>query len=408
MNRPKERIELAIDELAAGGDGVGRDRDGRVTFVPRTVPGDRVLVQLREVRKDFARGEPVEILSPGPGRVEAPCEVFRKGRCGGCNWQHVSIEVQREAKTEQVRRALRKLVESGLSIEALRTPVPALGWRRRARLHWFRAPAAPRAEIGFYAPKSHFVADVKECVQLSDGLSRAYQAVRSKLGGSLHGRGQLHLLESPDGAHVVIDGAVKPGAARKLAEHPAISGVRFGKTLLGSEAIAVDGAMADAKDFTQASESGNTDLRRVLDTMTRDWRDGARILELFAGSGNLTEALAGARVVAVERSLRPKRAHGVEWREGDAETVVAKLLGEREQFDGVVLDPPRKGAREVMAHLAELGAARIVYVSCNPATLARDAEHLVAAGYRPGRAVPLDLMPQTYHVEVVMDFSKEV
>jgi len=406
MAEPGKTVAIEIADLAAGGDGVGRDADGRVTFVARTAPGDRVLARLREVRKDFARADLVSVERPGPERTPPPCRYFGDGRCGGCQWQHVAMSVQHSAKATLVHRALRHLTVAGLVIEPLVTPVSDYQWRRRARLHWFRAPAAPRAEMGFFAPRSHFVTDVEDCAQLSAQLTEAWQAVRAVLGPSLYGRGEIHVLEAGSGAHVVVDGNVNPGACQELAKVEGIRGVRCGRRTYGEDVVEVDGTPHAADDFAQASTAGNDELRRRVESMSAPWRRGARLLELFAGGGNLTQVLEGAEsIVAVDRQHRGGAELGPQtsFRAGEAAEVVAALAAEGERFDAVVLDPPRAGAREVMAGIAALAPRHVLYVSCSPPTLARDAALLVDAGFSPVRAVPIDLMPQTAHVEVVME-----
>jgi 23S rRNA (uracil1939-C5)-methyltransferase len=156
-----------------------------------------------------------------------------------------------------------------------------------------------------------------------------------------------------------------------------------------------------ADRFAQASESGNKALVAAVDRAVTP-RKQARILELFAGQGNFTHVLArdAARVVAVD--VAPgSGGERIEWRSGRAEEVTAKLLRAGERFDWAVLDPPRTGARELVAPLAELAPTHILYVSCDPASLARDLEALVERGYRAVRALVFDLMPQTAHLELL-------
>ena len=129
-------VELTIESLAAGGDGVARDADGRVTFVPRTAVGDRVRVEMVSSRKRFARAEVRELVAASPDRVEVVCPHF--DRCGGCHWLHISPDAQSRAKQQILADALRHTVDAGLELRPLLTPVSPLGWRRRARLHWVR------------------------------------------------------------------------------------------------------------------------------------------------------------------------------------------------------------------------------------------------------------------------------
>jgi 23S rRNA (uracil1939-C5)-methyltransferase len=178
--------------------------------------------------------------------------------------------------------------------------------------------------------------------------------------------------------------------------------VRTPHGAFGASAIDIDGAIAGAADdFAQASALGNRALGEVVAAMLGPGDDRA-LLELYAGAGNLTRHARGLgwRVTATD-AIGPARApEGVEWITAPAPRALEMLRGRA--FDAALLDPPRTGARDAMAPLAALGPARIIYVSCDPATLARDAQVLTAGGYRAVRATPLDLMPDTAHVEVVM------
>ncbi|MBK7538601.1 MAG: TRAM domain-containing protein [Myxococcales bacterium] len=155
-------LELSISGLAAGGDGVGRDAGGRVTFVPRTAPGDLVRVAVQQETASFARAELLAVLRPGPARRPSPCAAFDAG-CGGCQWLHVTDEAQRDAKHALVAGALRKLPE--LQLAPILAAAPPLGWRRRARFH-VRA-----GQLGLYAARSHHVLPIERCQQLDDRLA---------------------------------------------------------------------------------------------------------------------------------------------------------------------------------------------------------------------------------------------
>jgi 23S rRNA (uracil1939-C5)-methyltransferase len=409
---PGPRFELTIDALAAGGDAVGRDPDGRVTFVPRGAPGDRLLVEVVAEQRRLARAELLAVIAPSAERVEPPCPLFLGERCGGCQWQHVSAAGQAAAKQAIVAGALRAAVASGLRLEPLVSPAPPLGWRRRARLHWRRHESGGLA-IGLFRQGSHELIDVDRCPQLEPALDAALTAVRRRLEPSMRGEGEVQMVAGHRGeVHVAISGRCDVGGCATLVGVAGIVGVavRFGDSW-GARAVELEpGLFARADTFAQPSRAGNAAIIAAVEGLTAP-RVGARVLELHAGSGNLTRALrrGAAEVVAVERDAPPPDAapgHAneapVRWRSGDAATVVDELAAAGERFDLVVLDPPRTGAADAIAGIVRLAPAAIVYVSCDPATLARDAAALAAAGYRPDRAQPIDTMPQTAHVEVVM------
>lgn len=372
-------LELELTGLAAGGDAVGRDAGGRVTFVAGGAPGELVRVRLVEEKRSFARGELVEVLRASPARVTPPCPYAAARTCGGCPWMHLSADAQLAARHDLAAGALRK---TGLPLLPPVAAAPPLGWRRRARFTWVGGT------IGLHAPRSHRVTDIEHCLQLEPALDRALGAVRERA-RELRGEGEVHLALGHAGdVHVVFD-----------PPHPAVAARLVGQAgIVDAPTIELEPDLRLAADgFAQASTAGNTALvRAVLDAVRP--APGLRVLELHAGAGNFTRhlAAAGALVTANDVVAPPARPH-VTVVPGPAAAAVASLAGQT--FDVILLDPPRTGDRDAVAALANLTASRLVYVSCDPATLARDLALL--EGWRPVSAQVLDLMPQTAHVEVV-------
>lgn len=436
-------IELFIESLAAGGEGVGRDAGGRVTFVPYTAPGDAVKARLVEAHKDYARGEPLQIMVSSVFRVDAPCPHFVARTCGGCQWQHLGEAVQASAKDELAARVLRKHVSAGMELHPLRAEVQPYYWRRRARLHWYRPRKADAATLGFFAPRSHHVADIPACVQLEPVLKQAVDILRAELAPALGRQGAIEVLASapspghPGEVHVFIHGSAGAEAAAALVGQGPITGVMLDADAdelpprrpvagsaggpgdkpprrvrkrapqsWGKPVIELEPGLPGRADwFAQPSHAGNRVLLEIVGEAAEP-RAGQRVLELYAGSGNLSRILApgAATFVAVDHRKPPwKMPAGLDdsFVAGDVTEVTARLADEGQRFDLVVLDPPRTGAREIIDAIAALEPSRIVYVSCDLATLARDLDLLVAAGYQPRWAKPLDLMPQTAHIEVV-------
>jgi 23S rRNA (uracil1939-C5)-methyltransferase len=369
--RPPTKVRLVIESLAFGGDGVARDQEGRVVFVPGVAPGDEIIAVVVEEKKRYARAELERIVTPSPERVAPPCPLFEAG-CGGCQWQHVSIAAQRRAKEDIVRRELR---HAGTDVRPLETPAPDYRWRRRARLRW------RRGLLGYTERRSHRLIDVPACPQLEPGLEAALVDVRATLLPTLEGAGELSLLLGEGGA-------VSVGAQ---------------EIDLGDDDVPF---LARADVFAQVSAPGNAALRRLVLEAAGPLQ-GARVLELHAGSGNFTRDLAkgAAHLIAVEEApeacalaRRNLAARGltVDVRAESAVKVATTVPG---PFDVIVVDPPRTGLEPGLAEaLRRLAPGRLVYVSCDPPTLARD---LRALGMPLRHATPIDLMPQTFHVEVV-------
>ena len=384
------RVELAIDALAAGGDGVGRAPDGRVVFVPLAAPGDRVRVRLVEEKPRFARGEIEALLAPGPARVEPRCPVF--GRCGGCAWQHLAYEAQVEAKQAIVRDALVRIAGLAELPPLAFTPSPAAyGWRGRARVH------VERGRVGYRQRRSHALCAVASCPILAPPLEEALARLAAR---PPRQRGEWELVLGAEGAVRVAP--LGDPARRAAAERIALR--------VGGERLELSAGV-----FAQANALL---LDALAEAVLAAAGMGETALELYAGAGFFTLGLARrfARVVAVEsdplatsdlaRNVAaatppgaPRRVRVVEARveswlaAGEAAALAAEV---------VVLDPPRGGVGRAAAEtLAGLPARRLVHVSCDPATLARDVAVLAAGGWRLTALHGFDLFPHTPHVEVV-------
>ncbi len=378
---PRPLCELRIDTLAAGGDGVGRDESGRVVFVPYTAPGDRVRVALVEERERFARGRVVERLEAGPGRVVPRCPVF--GRCGGCGWQHLSYPTQCRAKQTIVRDALERIAK--LAPPPLRwyaSPRP-YGYRERARVE------ASAGGVGFRAQGSHEVVPIAGCPVLLPELDAAL----GELAGSGPRDGEWELAADAAGRAQVhpVGAAAAPGPPRSIR--------------VGYDRLEVGPGV-----FAQA----NPDLVEPwVGFVAEATGRGARVLELFAGVGTLSLALArrAARLVAVEsdaRACHHLRANlataglhaRVLQRAVEPRGLAAWLRRDRPEV--VVLDPPRTGlGRRASACLVESSAHAVVYAACDPAPWARDLRSLCDGGFRLEHVAAFDFFPQSAHVETV-------
>ena len=409
-DRDRREVTVEIDGLAMGGDAIGRQRDpvgaesasdGRATFVPLAAPGERVRVRIEREKGRAAWGELTAIERPSTDRVPPPCPLF--GGCGGCQWQHVSIDAQRAAKKAMVERAL------GIAIPPVRVAGPDFGYRDRAKLTVGKAGA-----LGFHARRSHEVVDLGEpprCPLFGPELARALPALRALARGMAPGI-ELEVQAGAEGVHlnVVRGDALSAAHARREIDRLNEAGVvglsLAGKPTLGRAEVDVAEpgspplAIA-AGGFAQVGRAANAAL--VAAVMEAVGPDPGVVLEMYAGSGTFTRHLVargGGRVfacdgdpAAVERGRR---------------NVPAAAWSARpppDSPDTVVLDPPREGADRFHLTAAIRARRRIVYVSCDPQTLGRDARHLKADGFRLVEAVALDLMPQTFHVEVVATFE---
>lgn len=373
--RRGDEIEVEIEKLVFGGDGLARK--GRLTvFVPFAAPGDKLRVSVVEARKNFVRGEIAEVLAPGPDRRAPRCRHF--GVCGGCHLQHVAYPAQAAAKAAFVRESLRRIGHIEWTAEIPVRTGPEFGWRARAEIQ------ARRGHVGYFRGGTHEIVDVQECPILVP------QAEAFLLG--------LHAEPPNSAVHIAVgdDGTVASGALDVVRQR--IAGLEFE---IGAQA------------FSQAN-------RALAETLVQEATGGASgelAVDLYAGAGlfSLPLGRSFAEVIAVESwrgTARQGEANAV--RNGiknvrfAAEPVETWVAQTAVRPGLVLLDPPRTGAGPVVVEaITKLGAPNVTYVSCDPATLARDAARLAAGGYRATDAWPIDLMPQTAHVEVVLRLVRD-
>jgi 23S rRNA (uracil1939-C5)-methyltransferase len=389
-----ELITVEVTGLAPGGDAVGRQRggeaDGRVVFVPLGAPGDRLRARTVREKARVAWAELVSVERASELRVEPPCPLF--GRCGGCQWQHVTRAAQLHAKGAIVSRAL------GLELGPARAVGPGYGYRERARL-----VVGPRAAhgttLGFHARRSSEVVDVPACPLLAPALAEALPLGRALAHGAPAG-GEVSLQGGRGGVALEV-----AGRSYRVAGGPG----------LPASAEPIDGA--DPQGWPDVSEPGGRPLRvpagafaQVSATANQALVEAVReavgpqpgrVLELYAGSGNFTRHLVSVAtsVIASDGDAQAVRRGRLNVPEADWRSSLG--AGGPGPVDTVVVDPPRDGLDRQALALASAARVRLVYVSCDPQTLGRDVARLAAAGLRLEGAVALDLMPQTHHVEVV-------
>ncbi len=355
--RVGSELELEIERLAAGGDGVAHV-DGLTVFVPKSAPGDRVRARITRLEPRFARAEIEALIESGPARREPKCPYY--GRCGGCSWLHLEESAQSRARVEIVSEALKRIgrVEALPAIEHVASPA-ALAYRSRARISF------AEGRVGFRAHGSHEVVDIERCAVLDSATETELARVRAR---PPRGQGEIEI--------------------RGYGERVEIGGRAFA---VGPTA------------FFQA----NRPLWERWHALVVDaCGSGERACELYCGVGFYTQALSERfdRVVAVERGpsardarMNARKAEIVETACEDwAPRGLASLAPEL-----VLLNPPRVGChRSVLDAIREARPRRIVYVSCEASTLARDVARL-GSGFRIARLVVLDALPQTHHIETI-------
>jgi 23S rRNA (uracil1939-C5)-methyltransferase len=413
---------VRIDSIAAGGEGVGRLPDGRVTFVHRTAPGDLAEIALTEKKDRWTRGRLLRVIEPSPERREAPCPFY--ARCGGCTLEHMGYDAQLRAKARIVADALTRI--GGIPTEPPEVVPSPSEFRYRNRVSF----ALRRGEAGAVSAGFHALGEPEEIVDLGgscllpeEPISRVWDGIRANWGPDARRlpsgeRLRLTLRANLAGdVSLLVEGGFSPGRPEELIEHvdglvavwhrpgasessaTLIAGAPGLPETWGDETVELSGAA-----FLQVNRGAAALLEAHVSEVAGDV-SGMRVVDAYCGVGLHARrfARAGARVVGIE--LDPQAVdeaarsapEGATFVEGPVEELIRAHL----PADLVVLNPPRAGVHvDVTDALIAAQAERIIYVSCNPATLARDLKRL-APVYRVELLRSFDLFPQTAHVETV-------
>ncbi|RBI69435.1 23S rRNA (uracil(1939)-C(5))-methyltransferase RlmD [Vreelandella sulfidaeris] len=428
---------LVIERLAHDGRGVAHSANGKTVFVDQALPGEHVDVAVHLTRKRFDEAHIKSLLTTSEQRVTPPCPHF--GHCGGCDLQHLNVDAQRAHKRDVVRDLFAR---QGITLKDIGSiQGDDQGYRRRARLG-VKVDSQGNTRLGFRAAHSHRLVDIERCPVLVDSLQQLLTPLRELLGTLEAPRqvGHIELLATPT-TQVVLVRQLKEHSQdaerwQAFAQHQQVAlGTWLGRdtpTLhwnsaapVLEELLVLDGqaplSLSFAPgDFLQVNAQVNQQIvARVIEWLAP--QPEQKILDLFAGIGNfsLPIAAAGAKVHAVEgnpamvaRIAINAKHNGlmVSGQQADLSDPgsVKQLLDEHADSDALVLDPPRSGGEAICQALARHPVAKVVYISCDPATLARDAAHLVHAGYRVKQVAVADMFLHTAHMETLVLFEADV
>jgi tRNA/tmRNA/rRNA uracil-C5-methylase (TrmA/RlmC/RlmD family) len=414
-------VELTAGEVAHGGWCVARPPGGPAVFVRHALPGEQVLARITEVTSRLARAEAVEILTASPERVTPPCPHARPGGCGGCDWQHAARPAQRSLKAAVIRQQLRRMagIDREVTVEALPGEPDGLGWRTRVQF-------AVREDgvAGLRAHRSHRVIDVGECLIAHQAITDLALTARRWPGETsvealvATGSGERAVIVSPgrsaetSTARLAVDSVLR----RAGPQNHRLTPVR-GRGYLTQHAAGRDWRVS-AGAFWQVHPAAADALTAAVLTALEP-RPGDTALDLYCGVGLFAGALASAvgpdgTVIGVEAddaAVRDARHNLREYprvrvHRGDVADVLAR--GGLPPARLAVADPPRSGlAREVIDYISAAGTGtdRLAYVSCDPATLARDIGLLVGRGWMLDGLKGFDAFPMTHHVECVATLS---
>jgi 23S rRNA (uracil1939-C5)-methyltransferase len=447
---------LTIEKLIYGGDGLARlpeaalaeqvHKRGKAVFVPFVLGGEKIEASLVEQKPGFARANVEAIIGRSPNRVEPSCRYF--GRCGGCHYQHASYEHQLEIKKEILRETLRRTAKLELTCEIHAHGSPPWNYRNRSRL---QVQTSPEFAAGYFKSASHELLPVEDCPISSPLINRAISALwhSGRAGRVPAGVREVEFFANAEDTELLVDviceaearrAAVRDWVEELRAQNPEIAGLTARRELPNKGQHAQEKLLSIGAGFlTYQTEHGAYRVsarsffqtnRHLIDSLVKivtEGRSGELALDLYAGVGLFSTALACdfRHIVSVESSqtssadLAHNRTPNGEAYQATTEQYLARAessgqAGKRavlphflQKPDLVVADPPRCGLGERVARsIANLGAPRVVYVSCDPTTLARDLAPALGAGYHIDQAHLVDLFPQTYHLESVVHLVK--
>ncbi|TKI08825.1 23S rRNA (uracil(1939)-C(5))-methyltransferase RlmD [Martelella alba] len=425
----RQTLTVVCHDLDVFGQGVAKHQ-GKTLFIGNLLPGEQAEVRVTEDRRQYGRASVVTRLSDSPDRVAPRCPHF--GVCGGCRQQHASSDLQQRSKAAALERLLAR--ETGVATPvSVRIGGPAYGYRRRARLSLVYRHKSRQLEMGYRQEKSDEVVPIRACPILRPELERLLAPLRRCLAElrAVSRLGHAELVLADNGPLAVLRHLDPLGAEdrRRLAEFAERENIMFWlapggdalECLRGEPPVYhIEGLRLrfSPRDFIQV----NDDVNRQMVALALDWLDprpDERRLDLFCGMGNFTLPLArrGGQVIGVEGvaalvangqyNAQQNLLTNVAFFHENLEADVAKQPWAAGKFDKIIVDPARAGAPGVMPLIAAWSAQRIVYVSCNPATLARDCTALLASGYRLARLAMLDMFPHSGHLESMALFVKE-
>jgi 23S rRNA (uracil1939-C5)-methyltransferase len=433
---PVEPVQCSIETLSHDGRGIAR-KNGKTQFVDGALPGETVMAKVVGSRRKFDELRTLEVLEAAPERMTPPCEFA--DLCGGCSLQHMSGDAQIRFKENTLREHFAHF--GGIAPERWEMPMRSspLGYRRKARLGVRFVPKRDSVLVGFREKRNSFLTDISHCEVMDARIGNRITALREML-YTLQAYNTIPQIEVAcgDQAAALIFRTMEP-----LNPDDYSTLVAFGKDHdlqiylqpKGPDTVhriwpeggedRLTYRLADfdltmkfhPMDFTQV----NAEINQTMVARAVDWLDiqpDDRILDLFCGLGNFTLPIArtAGRVVGVEgdeamvvrgrENAALNGLHNVAFHAANLQGDFTAESWAQEGFDKILIDPPRSGAQEICEYLPAFGAGRIVYVSCNPATLARDAGVLVGKGYRLVRAGVMDMFPHTTHVESIALFER--
>ena len=386
-------VQVTIEKVAHGGHFIAR-HEGAVIFVRHGIPGENCTIQITSTGSSFNRADVVSVETPSEFRVQAPCSFANRNGCGGCDFQHISVDHQRTLKSDVIAEQFSRIAKIDLRIDVEEVG-ESTQWRTRAI-----ATTDRNGKLGFYKSRSHSLAPVTDCIICVETMN--FREIASR---DLKGDVRVEISASNTGERSIALAPTRGEEKARLTEGPSV----LHENVLG-RALEVS-----QESFWQSHKNAPEVLTQVVLDFAQ-LNPGEHVLDLYGGVGLFSAAIVDAvgptghvdliegSKIATADAARNFAAHSnVTIATGD----VAKLLPRITAADVVVLDPPRDGAgKDAVAHIARLAPRAIVYVACDPAALARDTAYLADHSYSLVKVRAFDLFPMTHHIECVALYAR--
>ena len=386
-------VQVTIEKVAHGGHFIAR-HDGAVIFVRHAIPGENCTIQITSTGSSFNRADVVSVEAPSEFRVNAPCSFANRNGCGGCDFQHISVEHQRTLKSDVIAEQFSRIAKMEMRIEVEEVG-KSTHWRTRAI-----ATTDRNGKLGFYKSRSHSIAPVTDCIICVEGVDFSEIASRD-----LKGDVRVEISASNTGERSIALAPTRGEEKARLTEGPAV----LHENVLGRS------LEVSQESFWQSHKKAPEVLTQVVLEFAQ-LKSGEHVLDLYGGVGLFSAAILevvgptghvdlieGSKVATADAARNFAAFSNITIATGD----VAKLLPRITAADVVVLDPPRDGAgKEAVAHIARLAPRAIVYVACDPAALARDTAYLADHSYSLVKVRAFDLFPMTHHIECVALYAR--
>ena len=386
-------VQVTIEKVAHGGHFIAR-HEGAVIFVRHAIPGESCTIQITSTGSSFNRADVVSVEKPSEFRVQAPCSFANRNGCGGCDFQHISVDHQRKLKSDVIAEQFSRIAKMELRVDVEEVG-ESTHWRTRAI-----ATTDRNGKLGFYKSRSHSIAPVTDCIICVETMNFSEIASRD-----LKGDVRVEISASNTGERSIALAPTRGEEKARLTEGPAV----LHENVLG-RALEVS-----QESFWQSHKKAPEVLTQVVLDFAQ-LKTGEHVLDLYGGVGLFSAAIVeavgpaghvdlieGSKVATADAARNFAAYSNITIATGD----VAKLLPRITAADVVVLDPPRDGAgKEAVAHIARLAPRAIVYVACDPAALARDTAYLADHSYSLVKVRAFDLFPMTHHIECVALYAR--